>query len=196
METKNKVQQQISQIAEDTAEGTQEHQDRLLVEYEVAHSKVAKWDNATWQSAAIFLSASLAGFVVVAQISNFSIYRTFLVCIIGLTAIFVLSGWYRLIQRWHRYKRITYYRIREIEGELDFWQNRYIQHLALRTTGRNLEVTSEAEKERLRKLERSVVGPLGTNPLLLIKVTILLLILSWIATIVYTTLATFFHILT
>lgn len=191
MEIKNKVQQQSSQIAE----GIQEHQNRLLVEYEVAHSKVAKWDTATWQSAAIFLSASLAGFVVVAQISNFSIYRTFLVCIIGLTAILVLSGWFRLIQRWHRYKRITYYRIREIEGELDFWQNRYILHLALRTRGRNLEVTSEAEKERLRKLERSIMDPHGTNPLLLIKFTVLLLILSWIATIFYTILATFFHVL-
>lgn len=189
MEIKNKVQQQSSQIAEDT----QEHQSRLLVEYEVAHSKVAKWDNATWQSAAIFLSASLAGFVVVAQISDFSIYRTFLVCIIGLTAIFVLSGWFRLIQRWHRYKRITYYRIREIERELDLWQNRYILHLSLRTKGRNLEVESEAEKERLRKLEKSIVGPLGTNPLLLIKLTVLLLILSWVATMFFTILATFFH---
>ena len=174
-------------------EELQTYKNALLVEYEVAHTKVAKWDNATWQSAAIFLSASLAGFIVTAQISNFSAYRTFLVCIIGLTAIFALLGWFSLVQRWHGYKRITYYRIREIEEELNFWQNRYIQHLSQKTKGRSLEVTIDTEQERLRKLEKSIVNPLGANPLLLIKFTVILLILSWAATILYTVLASFFH---
>ena len=58
-----------------TAEMIQAYKNALLTEYEIAQQNVWKWDNATWQTAAIFLSASLAGFLVVTQVPDSSVYQ-------------------------------------------------------------------------------------------------------------------------
>ena len=60
-ETQQDHSQHVAEKLSETVEITQEeHRNALLTEYEMCELHTWKWDNATWQTAAIFLSAAIA----------------------------------------------------------------------------------------------------------------------------------------
>lgn len=170
-----------------TIETTPEHQSALLAEYEIAQQNVWKWDNATWQTAAIFLSASLAGFIVVTQTPDSSPYKPVIVFILGLSSILVLLGWFAIIQRWDASKRVVFFRLREIEQELGMWKNRYLEHLTLikilKSPG--LRVISDDDKGRLQRLEQAFPKYPGISVTLLIKIIVAGIIIGWTSLVIF-----------
>jgi hypothetical protein len=194
-ETQQDSTQKSMQEASEVVEITQEHREALLTEYEIAHHYVWKWDNATWQSAAIFLSASLAGFVIIAQPSGYSYTKFLVVCITGISAILVLAGWLGMIQRWEGYKRVLFFRLREIEQDLGLWENRYLEHLYNRRTlkGQGLSVMSEDDKARLQRLEQACPEFIGIKVTSLIHMTAIGIIVGWISVLIFEGIFTFAH---
>lgn len=170
-----------------TIETTPEHQSALLAEYEIAQQNVWKWDNATWQTAAIFLSASLAGFIVITQTPDSSPYKPAIVFILGLSSILVLLGWFAIIQRWDASKRVLFFRLREIEQELGLWKNRYLEHLTLIKIlkSQGLKILSDDDKERLQRLEQAFPKYPGISVNSLIKIIVTGIIIGWISLIIF-----------
>ncbi len=186
--------QNLAQKVSETTEMTQEHQNALLTEYEMCQQHALKWDNATWQTAAIFLSAAIAGFIVVIQISDTSPLKFLIVSIIGLSAILVLFAWLGMIQRWDAFKRVVHFRLREIEQDLGLWHNRYLEHLAIKSKlvkGQSVSVISEDDKARLQRLEQVFPEYPSTTVMSLIKLTTLGLVIGWAGLIILEFIFTF-----
>lgn len=160
----------------------QEQQNALLTEYQVAQQNAWKWDSAIWQSAAIFISASLAGFVVITQIPGSTPFRSLIVFIVGLSVILALIGWFAMVQRWEAYKQVLFYRLREIEQELGLWKNRYLAHLTLKKIehGQGLLEVSENDKAKLQKLEQAFPGFPGISVISLLRLIVIGLCVGWI----------------
>ena len=196
MESINETQQDNFQNSEQVLFGaagmTQEHQNALLTEYEVAQNHAWKWDNAIWQSAAIFLSASLAGFIVVTQIPDSSRFKFFLVLIMGLSAVLVLIGWFAMVRRWETYKLVVFFRLREIEQDLGLWKNRYLEHLRITKIlhGQGLSVISEDDRARLKRLEQEFPGYPGISVMSLTKMVVIGLIIGWASLLVFEIIST------
>ena len=196
MESVNKTQQtsfqHLEQILSNAVEMTPEHQNALLTEYEVGQNHAWKWDNAIWQSAAIFLSASLAGFIVVTQIPDSSHYKLFLVIITAFSAILVLMGWFAMIQRWEAYKLVVFFRLREIEQELGLWKNRYLEHLRITKIlhGQGLSVVSEDDRARLKRLDQEFSEYPGISVMSLMKMIVIGLIIGWASLLVFEIIST------
>jgi hypothetical protein len=199
MKSMEKTQQDSTQNSmkkiSEVVEITQEHREALLTEYEMAHHYVWKWDSATWQSAAIFLSASLAGFVIIAQTSGYSYTKFLVVCITGISAILVLVGWLGMIKRWEGYKRVLFFRLREIEQDLELWENRYLEHLYNRITlkGQGLTIMSESDKARLQRLEQACPEFVGIKISSLIHITAIGIIVGWFGLLILEGIFTFAH---
>ena len=194
-ETQQDHSQHVAEKLSETVEITQEeHRSALLTEYEMCELHTWKWDNATWQTAAIFLSAAIAGFIVVIQFPDTSHLKFLIVSIIGVSAILALLAWLAMIQRWDAYKRVVHFRLREIEQDLGLWHNRYLKHLAINkklVRGRSVLVGSEDDKARLQRLEQAFPDYPGTAVISFIKLTTLGLILGWVGVIIIEFIFTF-----
>src|SRR3989441_7460689 len=186
-ETQQVSSQNLVQKPSEVAEMTQAHQKALLTEYQLAHQYAWKWDNASWQSASIFLPTSLAGIVIIAQTSGYSYTKFLVVSITAISAILVLIGWLAMIRRWESYKRVTFFRLREIEQDLGLWENRYLEHLRIRRTlkGQGLSVTSEEDKARLQRLEQACSDYVGIKIASLIHRMSIGIIVGWIGLLIF-----------
>jgi hypothetical protein len=155
----------------------------LLTEYEVAHEHANKFDNAIWNTASVFLPISLAGLVFIPQAGSFSIPRFFTVAAIGLGSIIILSGWIGMVNRWDAYKRVVFVRLREIEKELGFWHNRYLQHMYVTRIlkDKEIEVGAEKDKSRFQELDTSFTKFPGVSTATLLKRVAGGLIITWIS---------------
>lgn len=199
MKSSNEAQQNNSQNSLqdffETIRTKQEHQNALLTEYEIAQQNAWKWDNAIWQTAAIFLSASLAGFIVITQVSDASPYKPIIVFILGLSSIIVLLGWFAIIQRWDASKRVVFFRLREIEEDLGLWKNRYLEHLTLIKilNSQALPTTSDDDKARLHSLEQAFPKFPGISVLTLIKIIVAGIIIGWASLIIFEVVFIFFR---
>lgn len=164
-----------------TKEITQEYQNALLTEYSLAHNYVWKFDSAIWQTAAVFISAALAGFVLIAQNTNFTPSSCLTASVSGISAILVLLGWYGMVIRWESYKRILFFRLREIEQDLGLWENRYLEHIYTSKVSKvkSLNIINENDKARFRRLEQGCPSIPGFPVTSLIKVAVIGFSIGW-----------------
>src|SRR5207248_3131579 len=97
------------------------------------------------------------------------------------------------IQYWERYKRVMYYRMREIEQDLDLWKNRYFEHLHIRKVmkGQGLSTSSENDKARLQRLEQAFPEFPGRTTNFLMRMTAVGLIIVWVGLLLLETVFTF-----
>lgn len=184
--------QNLKQRDVNVVEMVQRHQDALLVEYQVCQSNAWKWDSAIWQTAAIFFPASLAGFIIVAQIPDSNHFKLLLTLVTGMSAILILVGWYGMARRWEAYKLAVFYRLREIEQELGLWKNRYLEHLRIKKIvgGQGLAAIVEDDKARFHKLEQEFPTYPGISVLTLIRLTVIGLVLGWVSLLIFEVVST------
>lgn len=194
MESINRGQKSISTeaIFEET-EMKAEDRNALLKEYEIGHQHAWKWDQATWQTAAIFLPASLAGLIVVAQISGFSPSKFPLVFIIAISSIVILFAWLRMIKHWNDCKYLMYFRLREIERDLGLWKNLYFASLNEKKeeVAPDLAFLNEKKRARLEKLSQLFPQFSGRMNFSFIRMTTIGIIILWTVLLLYIFIFTF-----
>lgn len=136
----------------------EDHYEVLLKEYEVSQAFSTQMGNQVWQTASIFIALSLAGIALLGEGSAHSWARLSVISVVGLASIGILALWGHILQRWTSFDIITQYRMREIEGELGMWKNRYIDYMdsAMRGEPENQASGQDPEtKERLSRLLRA-----------------------------------------
>ncbi len=135
---------------------TQEYRDSLHEEYRECGEKIARLDTLIWQTAAVILPITLAGFAYFGSSTNHTADQFFIVLITGFGSMALLATWYMLSRTWYFYQLIAFYRIREIETELGLWHYRYSLFLRKSKKERQilLEQIKDDEKERFQKLAK------------------------------------------
>jgi hypothetical protein len=103
----------------------------LLKEYDIAHSDAAQLENNTWNTAAILITGSIAGLALLGGTipDNPKLYDYLLRTAIGALSITLVYWWKRMASVWYFVQNMLYYRIVEIEEELDLFSERYIYYL-------------------------------------------------------------------
>lgn len=158
----------------------------LLEEYKSCDERVGRLDGLMWQTAAIVFPISLAGFAFFGIIPAHSREQFLVILAAGIGSIALLTTWLLLSIRWYGYQKLAFYRMREIEPVLGFWQYRYAAFIRLASSERAiaLEEMNQAEQKRFKDLGESY----GEFPRFglgrAIRLITILFILGWIALIV------------
>ena len=101
----------------------------LLTEYEVCLADVSQLDSDIWQSGSMLVGVSilLISLLFQRQAQSWVVFAKVLgTAAFGLTVTFI---WHKLFSGWLRLIYINFYRMREIEEELDMRRERYIGSL-------------------------------------------------------------------
>lgn len=129
------------------------HPDALLQEYTRCDEKVSRLDNLIWVTASVIFPVTLAGLGFVASSTAHGPSQFYLAFAVGISSITLLLGWYFLSRAWYSYQAVAYYRMREIEAELELWHYRYSLYLRLRKDERRAILERVDKDDRLRYLE-------------------------------------------
>lgn len=163
---------------------------QLLKEYEIGQNHAWKFDTSIWQTAAVFIPTSLAGFVFVAQTNEFTLSRFITVCLLGLGSVSILVGWINLVDRWEKYKRIIFIRLRDIEEQLDLWHNRNLQYVNTNSNQDQLKVFSKNRK--IDELNKAKTNVSNVSALRVMKTIATFISIGWILLIFVECMFTFF----
>jgi hypothetical protein len=137
---------------------TKQEQEALLGEYAGCAEKVSRLDALIWQTASVLLPITLAGLAYFGIQTKHSLDRFFTIAIVGIGSITLILAWYLLSRTWYFYQRVAFFRMREIEKELDLWHYRYSifvrQPSRLRKTFR--AGLDEADASRFKELDQEI----------------------------------------
>ena len=131
-----------------------ENQDRLLEEYRLAQEYVLATHERIWQIGAILIAASLGAFAIIASQQSVSVSSLIASVFGGLVSTSLLAIWFFIRERFASFIQVSYYRMREIEGELGLWRNRYIDYLD-HPTQVQMAALSDADKQRFENLSQA-----------------------------------------
>jgi hypothetical protein len=103
----------------------------LLKEYELAHTNAAHLEDSVWGTAAVLVTGSIAGLALLGGDIHDSPrpYDYLLRAAIGALSITLVYWWQRMAAVWYFVQNTLYYRIVEIEEELDLYMESYISYL-------------------------------------------------------------------
>jgi len=103
----------------------------LLKEYELCTGDANHLEEVIWATAGVLVTASIAGigFLGGSIPSNPRPYDYLLRAGIALLSVIFVWSWRIIASRWYSIQRVMYYRILEIEEELDMYKERYVSHL-------------------------------------------------------------------
>lgn len=125
----------------------------LLEEYRLSQEYVLSTHERIWQIGGVLVAASLGSFAIVAAQQPITITTLVVSVIAGLVSTSLMIVWFLIRERFASFIQVSYYRMREIETELDLWRNRYIEYLDnpahFPTTG-----LTNPELERLKTLDQ------------------------------------------
>lgn len=151
----------------------------LLKEYELCQKAGHHFENNIWQSIAVFTTLSIAGISFLAQLNAQS--SRVLILKIGVACIFIiiLALWKGMMARWNSMQFTEYYRMTEIEEELNMWRERYLKYMSRASIGSNQALEDEEPQyiNLRRKLGRGYVGPRVRESINLVA---WLLLISWV----------------
>jgi len=103
----------------------------LLKEYELCTNDANHLEEAIWTTAGILFTASIAGIGVLGGTvpANPKPYDYLLRITLSMLSIIFLWSWKVIASRWYSIQRMMYYRIVEIEEELEMYKERYVSCL-------------------------------------------------------------------
>jgi hypothetical protein len=103
----------------------------LLKEYELSYSNANHLENSIWNTAAILVTGSIAGLALLGGTIPVSPrpYDYLLRAAIGALSIILVYWWKKMASVWYFIQNMLYFRIVEIEEELDLYNESYINYL-------------------------------------------------------------------
>jgi hypothetical protein len=170
-----------------------EYEEALLQEYQQCDEQVRHLDNLTWTTASVIFPINLAGLSYVALATTHTVNRFAVVGGIALGSTVLLGAWYFLSRAWYSYQSIAFYRMREIEVELELWHYRYSLFLRQSKEERQaiLESAGKSDKARLERLDHQVDEFVLVGLRTATKIITLLFVLAWIGLVVHEGFLTF-----
>ncbi len=146
-----------------------ENEMKLMAEYKACLDDVTQLDSDMWQSSYVFLGGSVIGIPVLLKIqaqSNLELILFFGISIFGISLIYI---WHNLCSAWLRIMHIDFYRMVEIERQVDLWRERYIHYL---DQHEDFQPRDEEEDDQLKGLDqifnvgKHIKGPPGVRKIL------------------------------
>jgi hypothetical protein len=156
----------------------------LLKEYETARSTCNQFESNMWQTAAVFIIASLAGVSILFTLTEHSWTNLIGVTGIGLISIFILWYWSGTVDRWLSLDAVLLHRMREIETELGMWTQRYTQYLDRTRIYKQQYKLEPNQRKRFSKLDEEIPHYATVPNRVRIRFLIFVLALGWIILIV------------
>ncbi len=103
----------------------------LLKEYEVSRKNADHLENSIWNTAAILVTGSIAGLALLGSTIPEApgLYDYLTRAAIGALSIILVFWWKRMASVWYFVQNMLYYRIVEIEEELDLYSESYIIYI-------------------------------------------------------------------
>jgi hypothetical protein len=103
----------------------------LLKEYELSRTNADHLEDSIWNTAAILVTGSIAGMALLGGTipENPGPYDYLLRAAIGALSIILVYWWRRMASVWYFVQNMLYYRIVEIEEELDLYSESYIIYI-------------------------------------------------------------------
>jgi hypothetical protein len=103
----------------------------LLKEYELSSNNALQLEDSIWNTAAVLVTGSIAGLALLGgTIPNSPRPYDFLLrAAIGALSIVLVYWWKKMASVWYFIQNMLYYRIVEIEEELDLYSERYISYI-------------------------------------------------------------------
>lgn len=169
-------------------------QSLLIEEYKGCDEKVSRLDSLIWQTASVIFPISLAGFGYYGISTNHTPDQFVVLLVVGIGSTTLLLTWYLLARAWYGYQALAFYRMREIETELDLWHYRYAKHMRQSKEERSRILSREKNKslkERFERLDEQMeeIPKIGLKAT--IRVLTSLFVLGWLALLVREAVLTF-----
>lgn len=103
----------------------------LLKEYELSRSNADHLEDSIWNTAAILVTGSIAGLALLGGTipDNPTPYDYLLRAAIGALSIMLIYWWKKMASVWYFIQKVLYFRIVEIEEELDLYSESYIIYI-------------------------------------------------------------------
>lgn len=162
-----------------------ERQSVILEEYRLSQEYIISIHERIWQIGAILIAASLGAFAIVASQSSIAISTLVASVMAGIVSTLVLVIWFFIRERFTFLMEVSFYRMREIEGELELWRNRYIDFLDNPRHYRTTPFTG-VEKQRLELLKVAFKNRNNKIRTRTMEILLLLIVaLTWLFWIIY-----------
>ena len=103
----------------------------LLTEYGLASNNASHLEDSIWNTAAILVTGSIAGLALLGGNVPDSprLYDYLLRTAVGALSIVLVFWWMKMASVWYFIQNMLYFRIVEIEEELDLYSERYITYI-------------------------------------------------------------------
>ena len=103
----------------------------LMKEYDLSRVNANHLEDSIWNTAAILVTGSIAGLALLGGTipDNPGLYDYLLRAAIGALSITLIIWWKRMASVWYFIQNMLYYRIVEIEEELDLFSESYISYI-------------------------------------------------------------------
>lgn len=113
------------------SERTDIQEQALLTEYQLSRANADHLEDSIWNTAAILVTGSIAGLALLGGTVPESPrpYDYLLRAAIGALSIVLIYWWKRMASVWYFIQNMLYFRIVEIEEELDLYSESYINYL-------------------------------------------------------------------
>ncbi len=142
----------------------------LLKEYELSRTNADHLESSIWSTAAVLVTGSIAGLALLGGTIPESpgLYDYLLRAAIGALSIILLYWWKKMASVWYYVQDMLYFRIVEIEEELDLYSESYIIYIERALRGEDyperprVDAMIAAMKDRYRPLSvPRIVGRIG-----------------------------------
>ena len=152
----------------------------LIEEYKVCHDKTTRIDFLIWTLASILFPLQVSAFsYFLLNKETLSNYNS-TVLLVASISIYSALIWNRLSITWHTYQKIAYYRMREIEKELELFHYRYSLYFRNSYYLRNKLLEDENDKNKFIRLGEKITGSIMNGLSNSINKLTFLVCLSWI----------------
>lgn len=103
----------------------------LLKEYDLSKNNADHLEDIIWSTAAVLVTGSIAGLALLGGTlpDSPSLYDYFLRAAIGALSIVLVYWWKKMASVWYFVQSMLYYRVVEIEEELDLFSESYISYI-------------------------------------------------------------------
>ena len=159
----------------------------LLQEYTLCDEHIGRLDSLVWQTASLVYPISLAGFAYFGTASAHTPDTFFTLLAVAIGSITLLVIWYMLSRLWFRFQSIAFYRMVEIEDEIQgMWRSHYSSFMgrSKKIREKTLEVMEEGERSRYQKLDKRIGSFRGVGLRPAAAYVTSIFVLGWLAIIV------------
>jgi hypothetical protein len=166
---------------------SEEKKEVLLQEYDLCDKHIGRLDTLIWQTASLIYPISLAGFTYFGIASTHTPDRFFAVLAVGIGSVTLLVIWYMLSRLWFRFQSIAFYRMVEIEDEIEYmWRFRYSSFMGKPNTQRKkaFKKMDDEEQSRYQKLDNLMGDFRGIGLRPAAAYVTLIFVFGWVATII------------